>query len=191
MKKWLSAAAIFAAALFPTIALAAEEAAPEQGSWLVLMFFAINFTLFAFVIVRFAVPPMRKFFADRAATIRSGLSRAQSAFAEAQDMANRAASKMAALEAEAKALAAELDGETEFQVRRIVEAAAAASERVLRDTELTAAAIADAAAHRVRERLADAASSLARDLVARQFQSADQSRLLDGFMDQLGAEARR
>ena len=46
MKKWITSAAIFAAAFFPQAAHAAEGAGAERGSWLLLMFFAINFALF-------------------------------------------------------------------------------------------------------------------------------------------------
>jgi F0F1-type ATP synthase membrane subunit b/b' len=38
----------------------------------------------------------------------------------------------------------------------------------------------------VRARLAESAAALARDLIGRDFQSSDQGRLIDGFMDQLG-----
>ncbi|HYK64007.1 MAG TPA: hypothetical protein VEY94_03600, partial [Patescibacteria group bacterium] len=99
MKKWITTAAIFAASFFPQAALAAEEGGAEHGSWLMLTFFAINFVLFVWVLVHFAAPAARKFFSDRATTIRSGLSRAEKAFAEAEELANKAAARMAALAA--------------------------------------------------------------------------------------------
>jgi len=171
--------------------MAADE--PEQsGSWLLLMFFAINFILFVWVLMRFAVPLARKFFADRAATIGSGLSRAQSAFAEAQDMANKAVAKMAAIEAELKKMAADFDEETAFQVAKVGELAKSTVERIRRDAALSASALSEAARRRVRARLAESAATLARELIGRNFQSNDQGRLIDGFMDQLGnAGARR
>ncbi|HUO05889.1 MAG TPA: hypothetical protein VMU16_11900 [Candidatus Binataceae bacterium] len=191
MKKTIITVAVAIAALSPHIAFAAEGQAEEQGSWLVLTFFAINFVLFAFLMKRFAVPMGRQFLVDRSATIRAGLSRAQSALAEAEQLAGKASAKIAAIEAETKALAAELDEETAFQVRRVGEAAASAAERIRRDAELTAGAISEAASRRVRERLAGTAANLAHDLISKQFRSDDQGRLLDGFMDQLGSEARR
>src|SRR5271154_5548599 len=54
MKKWITSAAILAAAFFPQAAQAAEEAGAERGSWLLLTFFAINFVLFVGVLVYFA-----------------------------------------------------------------------------------------------------------------------------------------
>jgi len=191
MKKWIVSAAIIAAAVFPQIALAAEEAAEEGGSWSVFAFFAINFVLFAAAMIYFAGPPARKFFADRAATIRGALSRAEAAFKDAQELANRAAAKIAALDAELKQLADEMASETGFQVARIGEIAKAAQDRIRRDTELTTRAVSEAAQRRVRERLSDLAATLARELIARNFERADQGRLIDGFMDKLGEGATR
>jgi F0F1-type ATP synthase membrane subunit b/b' len=184
-------AAILVATLFPQIALAAEESAEDQGSWLTLMFFAINFILFVFLLVYFAVPLAKKFFRDRAATIRSSLSRAETAFAEAQDLANRAAARMASLEAELKQLAEDLEAETAFQVARIRQIAESTRERIHRDTELTIAALIEGAQRRIRQRLANTAARLARELIERNFERFDQSRLIDNFTETLAEGASR
>jgi ATP synthase F0 subunit b len=186
MKKWITSAAILAAAFFPRAALAADEAAPERGSWLLLSFFAINFVLFVWVLVHFAGPPLKKFFADRAVTIRTALSRASSAFAEAQDIANKAAARMAALEAELKKLTDELENETAYQVGKVADLAKSAAERIHRDTEMSSSALSEAAKRRVRGQLAESAATLASGMIARDFQRNDQGRLIDGFMDKLG-----
>jgi F-type H+-transporting ATPase subunit b len=191
MKKWITMAAIFGAVLSPRIAMAAAEAQEQRGSWLLLVFFVINFVLFAFVVVHFAGPVARKFFADRAERIRSDLSRAQKAFAEAQDLANKAAARMAALEAELKKTGAEIEEETAFQVSKIKELAKSTAERIRRDATISAAALAEAAKRRVRARLAETAARLARDLIGRDFQRDDQGRLIDNFMEKLGGGAER
>ena len=187
MKKWITTAAIFAAAFFPQAALAAEEGGAEHGSWLMLTFFAINFVLFVWVLVHFAAPAARKFFSDRATTIRSGLSRAEKAFAEAEELANKAAARMAALAAELKKVGDEFDQETGFQVARIRELAKSTAERIKHDTALSSDALSEAARRRVRAQLAESAAALARDLIGRNFQPADQGRLIDGFMDKIGS----
>ena len=191
MKKWITLAALIGAAIFPSAARAAAEAEEPQGSWLLLLFFAINFILFVFVLGYFAVPLARKFFADRAATIRTGLSRAERAFAEAQDLANKAAARMAALEAELKKTASEIEEETAFQLAKVAELAKSTAERIRNDAVLSTAALAEAAKRRVRARLAGTAATLARDLIGREFQRGDQGRLIDGFMEQLAGGARR
>jgi F-type H+-transporting ATPase subunit b len=187
MKKAITTAAICAAAFFPQAAHAAEDAGAEHGSWLMLTFFAINFVLFVWVLVHFAAPVARKFFSDRATTIRSGLSRAEKAFAEAEELANKAAARIAALAAELEKLGDDLDQETGFQVARVRELAKSTAERIKHDTALSSGALAEAARRRVRAQLAESAAALARDLIRRNFQPADQGRLIDGFMDKIGS----
>ena len=191
MKKWITSAAIFAAAFSPQLAYAAEEGGAERGSWSLLTFFAINFVIFVWALVHFAAPAARKFLSDRATTIRTGLSRAEKAFAEAQGLANRAAARMAALAAELKKLGDELDQETGFQLARIRELANSTTERIKHDTAISSAAMSEAARRRVRAQLAESAASLARDLIGRNFEAADQGRLIDGFMDKISSGARQ
>jgi F0F1-type ATP synthase membrane subunit b/b' len=191
MKKSITSAAIFAAAFFPRAALAAEDAGAEHGSWLLLMFFAINFALFVFVLAYFAGPSLKKFFADRAVTIRTALSRAQSALAEAEDLANKAAARMAALAAELKNVADELEQETAYQVGKVADLAKSTAERIHRDTEMSSSALSEAAKRRVRAQLAESAATIASTLISRDFQRNDQGRLIDGFMDKLGSGDRQ
>jgi len=190
MKRSIVTAALTLAAFFPSAAMAAEEA-EGHGSWLTFSFFAINFLLFAFVLVYFAGPQLRKFFVDRASTIHSTLAKSEEALREAEELARAAAERIAALENDVAGLKRDLEEETRFQVNRIAELARSNSERIRRDTQATASAVAENAQRRVRENLATVAARLARDLISRHFEAADQKRLLDGFMDRLGQEARR
>jgi len=178
-----------AAAFLPAPAIAAEES-PGGGSWLKLLFFAINFAIFVYLVARFGGPMVRKLFSDRSTEIRGTLSRASTAFQEAQDLANRTAARLAGLEAEKAQLLSDLDQETAYQVRTIGAAAQSAAARIRSDAELTAAAIADSAMRRVRNQLAASATRIARELISRDFRDADQKRLLEGFLDKLRQEAR-
>ena len=174
----------------PSFAFAAEGATENPGSWLGTMFFAINFILFAGILYFFAGPPLGAFFRDRSTGIRNQLDRLNSALKEAQDLANRAAERMAHLEQDAAQLKAEMENETSFLVNRIREGAKATSERIRHDTQLTGAAIVEAAQRRVRERLAANAANIARELIAKSFEASDQARLIDSFMDKIRNEAR-
>ena len=190
MKRSIAIAALALAAFFPSVARAAEEA-ENPGSWLLLGFFAINFAIFVGIVARAAGPSLRKYFADRASLIHSNLAKSEEAFKEAEALARAAAQRIAALEQEAAKLAQDLAEETAFQVRRISELARTNSDRIRHDAALTATALAENAQRRVRERLAGVAAQLARDLIASHFEASDQSRLLQGFMERLGEEARR
>lgn len=172
----------------PSFAFAAEEGA-SHGSWFGTAFFAINFLTFVAILYFFAGPMARSFFRDRASSIRSQLDRLNSALHEAEDYANRTAARMAKLDDEIAQIKSEMESETAFIANRIREGARAIAERIRRDTELTAAALTDAAQRRVRERLAATAAGLARELIEKSFEAADQARLIDSFMDKIRHEA--
>ncbi len=182
-----------AALLLPTAAWCAEGggAAAGGGSWLSLLFYVINFTLFVWILVHYAGPAAHKFFTDRASAIKQTLARAEAAYKEAQNLVNRAAERMSQLEAEKNQIRADLEAETVYLANRIRQLAREAAERVARDTELTAAALTEAAHRHVRGLLAEATGRLARELMVKSFTPDDQARLLRGFEERLAQEAAR
>jgi len=184
-------AATFAFALLAPGAAMAAKGAEEGGSWLTLLFFTINFVLFAIILVKFAGPAISSFFAERAKSLRSDLGKLKGALQEAEDLANRAGARMARLEGELAQLKAELDRETAYQAGRVRELAKSTAERVRRDAEMTSGAIREAGRRHVREQLAQNSANVARELIARSFEDRDQDRLIDGFMEKLGQEAAR
>jgi F-type H+-transporting ATPase subunit b len=190
MRKLLATAAAVLALALPSLAFAAERAGEPRGSWFFLIFFAINFALFAFIVVYFAAPHTRRFFGEHSAEIRGVIGRAESAFAEASAMVERAKARLAGLEAEKARLEAELKDETAHLLNRIRDIAERGVDRIRRDAELTSAAMAESAQRRLRARLAASAAQIARGLIERNFQTADQSRLVTDFVDKLKEEAR-
>jgi F0F1-type ATP synthase membrane subunit b/b' len=81
--------------------------------------------------------------------------------------------------------------ETVYQVGRIYDMAREAVARLKRDTELTSAALRESGRRHVREAMALAAGEIARELIVRNFESSDQSRLLEQFTAKLNQEAGR
>src|ERR1700693_1131784 len=124
--------ALGAIAVMPSLAFAAEEAGSE-GSWTGTVFYSINFLLFVGIIYYFAGPMVRTFFRDRSTTIRGQIDRLNSALHEAQDLANRAAARMAKVEEEIAQIKSEMEKETAFIVNRIREGARTTAERIRRD----------------------------------------------------------
>jgi len=98
---------------------------------------------------------------------------------------------MAKLEAEKSQISSDLADETVYQIGRIYDLAQESAARIKRDAETSAVAMAENANRRVREALAHSAGRLDGDLVKRNFQAADQTRLVQGFVEKLGAEAGR
>ena len=192
MKLKAAIATALSVGLFPALAFCAENsAATETGSWFALLFYVINFSLFLMIIVRYAGPAIKGFFRDRAVGIRQNMQRADSALLEAQERASRAAEQMSRLDAEKARIASEMTDETVYQVGRIYDMAREAVARLKRDTELTSAALRESGRRHVREAMALAAGEIARELIVRNFESSDQSRLLEQFTAKLNQEAGR
>lgn len=185
------AATVLGAALIPSLALAADGAVEERGTWGALLFYIINFLLFAGILWKYALPAAKSYFKDRATGIRDTISKADAAFRDAQELANRAAERMAKLEAEKSQISSDLADETVYQIGRIYDLAQESAARIKRDAETSATAMAENATRRVREGLAHAAGGLAGELVKRNFRADDQTRLVQGFVEKLGAEAGR
>jgi F-type H+-transporting ATPase subunit b len=180
---------IAAAILCPSLALAAD-AEPVEGSWLALIFYAINLVLFLWLVRHYGGPRIASFFGDRARTIRENRARAEKAYQEARALADRAAERLRQLNAEKSRLAADLDDETTYQISQIEGAAREAVARIQHDGELTLAAVREGAQRQLRQTLAAGAGRIARELVRRNFETGDQRRLLNGFVERIGEEAR-
>jgi F0F1-type ATP synthase membrane subunit b/b' len=174
--------------LCPALAFAAEGV-EEPGSWHALIFYIINFALFVWIVKRFGGPQISAFFRNRSQGIRTNLSRAQQAQKDAQNLARRAAELSAGLAAEKDHVRAELADETAYQIKQLEEMGRESVERIKKDAALSVTAAREAGQRRLRESLAAAAGSFARELVRRNFQTSDQTRLLENFVGRLNEEA--
>ncbi len=191
MKARILTGALLATMLAPSLAFAAEQGGEPAGAWLKLVFYVINFAAFVFVIFYYAGPSTSDYFKERARLIRSDLERLEAGCKQAEEMAERARTRAASLEDELKKLAEEIARETAFQVAKLREAGRVGADRTRRDAELTARALAEDGRRRVRARLAISASAMARELIVRSFEPADQERLVEGFMERVRSEASR
>jgi F0F1-type ATP synthase membrane subunit b/b' len=190
MKRTIASAALIATALMPTAAMAADGG-ESHGSWLTFALFVINFSLFVVVVYYYGAPMVRSFFLDRSRAIQAELQRAKGALAEAEELASRAAERIGALEREAAELAGNMERETRYHLDRLTEAARSTVERIRRDAEMSVNGLKDAAQRRVRGRMAGAAADFARAMITSEFRPDDQSRLVGGFTERLGQEARQ
>ncbi|MGO9056483.1 MAG: hypothetical protein ACLQU2_03745 [Candidatus Binataceae bacterium] len=176
--------------LSPTLAFCAEGGAGESGSWVALIFYIINFAIFVYILMRFAGPLAVKFFHDRATEIRETIDLSESGFRSASQTAEQAEAELRGLAAEKERLLKEMRAETAREVARIRELGQMGAVRIRRDAEMTARSIADSGRRTVQAHLAATAARMARELIARDFDTADQSRLVREFLDTVHHEAR-
>jgi F-type H+-transporting ATPase subunit b len=182
-------AAILGVGLSPTLAFCAEGA-PEQGSWLALIFYVINFAIFVYILVRFAGPLAVTFFRERAQEIRANVELSEASLRSATLTAQTAEAEVAGLEAEKARLLKEMREQTAREIARMLELGRMAAQRIRSDAEMTARSIAESGRRTVQAHLAAAAARMARELIVREFEPADQSRLLQQFLQTVREEGR-
>jgi F0F1-type ATP synthase membrane subunit b/b' len=175
--------------LSPTLAFCAEGAA-EGGSWLALVFYIINFAIFVYLLVHYAGPLTVRFFRERAHEIRQNIELSETGFRSATQTAEVAEAQIAGLEAEKARILGEMREETAREVARLRELGQTAAQRIKRDAEMTARSIAESGRRTVQAHLAAVAARLARELIAQNFEPADQSRLVREFLGTVSREAR-
>src|SRR5262249_1963417 len=100
---------LVAAAGFSTHAVLGLRVDQGPGRWFGLIFYAINFLLFLGIVSKYGWPSIIQFFRNRSVTIRDIRSRAEKAFQEAQELADRAAQQLGQLETDKRKMAAALD----------------------------------------------------------------------------------
>ena len=181
---------ILGVGLSPTLAFCAEGGAAEGGSWLVLLFYIINFAIFVYILARFAGPLAVKFFRERAIEIRNTINLSESGLRSATQTAQQAEAEVSGLEAEKTRMMTEMRAATARETARIRELGQRAAERIRHDGELTARSIAENGKRTVQAHLAATAARLARRLITENFEPADQSRLLREFLDTVSQESR-
>jgi F0F1-type ATP synthase membrane subunit b/b' len=189
MKLKTTLAVILGVGLSPTLAFCAEGAA-GHGSWVLLGFYVFNFAVFVAILWYYAAPLAVKFFHERAAEIRSNINLSEEGFRRAGETAQHAEAEVAGLEAEKARLLAEMREQTRREAVRIRELGQLAAQRIRRDAETTARSIAENGRRTVQRHLAAVAARLARQLLANNFEPADQSRLLREFLDTVSREVR-
>jgi F-type H+-transporting ATPase subunit b len=181
---------IVSVGLSPTLAFCAEGAAEGGGSWLALAFYIFNFALFVYLLVHYAGPITVKFFRERARTIRESIKLSETSFSNANQVAQSAESEVANLEAQKARILEDMRAETAREVARLRAAGQAAAERIRRDAAMTASSISDNGRRIIQAHLASTAVRLARELIVRNFEAADQSRLVREFLQTVGQETR-
>lgn len=176
--------------LSPTLAFCAEGAAEGGGSWVALLFYIINFAIFVYILVHYAGPLTVRFFRERAKEIRDKIDLSERGLRSAIQTAESAEAQIAQLEAEKARILKEMREETAREVARMLELGRMGAQRIRRDAESTAQSIADSGRRTIQAHLAAIATRLARDLIVRNFEPEDQTRLVREFLETVRHEAR-
>jgi F0F1-type ATP synthase membrane subunit b/b' len=173
--------------LFSAQAWASSAAGEQHGPSIHEIWFPLgNFLIFMFLIVRYALPPVRSFLQSRReevlATIEESAAKQQQAAALVQDYRRR----LAVLDREVAALQASLRDDGEREKHKLQSEAQTLAAKIGEDTRFLADQEVKMARQKVREEMAGRAEAAARELVRRNLSATDQGRLVDDFIHSIG-----
>jgi F-type H+-transporting ATPase subunit b len=172
-----------------SIAFAAETAhgehhAPSIGT---LVLPVINFSIFAFILARFAWPAIVASLADRRKTVERQIGEAETALREARASLEQIEGLRARSREDGEKLVAEFRQEGETQAGSLLTSARRMAERLRRDAELLAQQEKDRAAHEIRSQVADLVIRRATVLVRQRFGEPEQRRAVEDFLSEVGS----
>jgi F-type H+-transporting ATPase subunit b len=176
--EFLSAAEAFASA-----AAEAEHTAPSIND---LWFPLINFLIYAYIIVKFAVPPIRDFLRSRREEVVGKITRASAKKQAAQALVEEYRVKLAGLDTEVRSIQASLGEEGEREKAKLLSEAQAMAVKIREDGRFLADQEVKMARQKLREEMAEEAEATARQLVERNLSHADESRLVNDFVQTIG-----
>lgn len=161
----------------------AEHHAPSITE---VIFPALNFLIYAFIIIKFALPPVRSFLKNRRDEVVATMAQASAKKAAAQALVDEYKGKLAALDQQVLRLQATLRDEGERDKVKLVGEANAMAVKIKADAGILADQEVKMARQKIREDMAIQAEATARALLQRNLSVDDQNRLADEFIQSIG-----
>lgn len=169
----------------PAVTTASAASAGGHGpSWTLTILGFVNFAIYAYVMYRFAWPPIVKYLKERRASVVSALEAAATAHAEAEALKAEFEAKLKNVEAEAARARDELMEIARTEADHLIAQATRSADRIRRDAQLVADQEIARARRALQEEAAGLIAKIAGDVVSRQLTPGDQSRFVETFLAQ-------
>jgi F-type H+-transporting ATPase subunit b len=165
---------------------AAAEAEHHAPSINQIWFPLANFLIFAWILKRFALPLVRDFLRSRREEVLTTVKAAAESKRRAEAIVQDYKTRLNRLDQEAKEIEASLRAEGERQKTKLLDEAQALAKKILEDARFLAEQEVKIARQKIREELANLTEASARELVQRHMTPADQGRLAEEFLREIG-----
>ena len=162
------------------------EHAATIESPLRLVFSLLNFAILAGILIKFGGGAVKKGLAARHTQLKTDISQAAELKTHAEARYRAQEARLAGLEQEIAALRAKMKAEAEAEKTRLLAAAEERASRVREETRFLLEQQTKEAAQTIRREAAEAAVRLAEEILRRQVGGADQQRLLETFVKDVG-----
>jgi F-type H+-transporting ATPase subunit b len=161
----------------------AEHHAPPISD---VIFPTLNFLIYAFIIVKFAVPLVRSFLRSRREEVISVITQASAKKQQAEALVREYRTKLAGLEKEVASIEASWRDEAEREKAKLLSEAQGLAAKIKEDAQFLADQEVKIARQSIRLEMANQAEAMAEELVQRHLSPADQSRLAAEFIQHIG-----
>jgi len=151
-----------------------------------IIFPAINFIIYAGVLYYFGLPLIRSFLRSRREEVMATMAQAAAKKQQAEALVRDYRAKLAGLDQEAQSIGAMLRREGETEKARLLGDARAMAAKIQEDARFLADVEVQTARQNIIEEMARQAETMAREMVQRNFSAADQGRLVQEFIQQIG-----
>lgn len=146
-----------------------------------------NFIIYAFVIIKFAVPLARNFLKTRHEEVLAAITQATARKQAAESLVREYKAKLAGLAKESQAIHTSLREEGEREKSKLISEAHTMAAKIKEDANFLADQEVKIARQKMREEMANQAATTAQELVRRNISGADQSRLVAEFIQTIGS----
>jgi F-type H+-transporting ATPase subunit b len=179
----VSELSLFAAANAWASAAGADHHTPTIGE---VVLPAINFIIYAAVLYYFALPLVRNLLRARRDEVVTTIAQASAKKQQAEALVREYRAKIAGAEKEMQSIQASRRADAEREKAKTLGEAEAMAVKIREDARFLADREMSMAQERLRQELADQAESTARELVQKNISGADQTRLAQEFIQQIG-----
>ena len=167
-------------------AYAAGDGAIPREKWMDLLYRTTNFAGLAFILVFFLKKPFADGLNSRRDGIKDQLEALESRKAEAEQMYKEAEAKLARLDDEVNSIITEAVKQGEAEKAKIITDAERNAGDIKRQAEMAVAHELAEAKTRLKGEIAEQAVLLAEELIKKNIQPADQSRMVELSLDKVG-----
>ena len=173
---------------FSAQAWASSAAGDSHGPSIHEIWFPLgNFLIFAFIIVRYALPLVRGFLHSRREEVLATIEESALMKRQAEALVQDYQARLANLDKESAAIQASLREDGEREKSKLLGEAQTLAAKITEDARFLADQEFRMARQKLREEMAGRAEARARELVQRNLSAADQGRLVEDFVQSIGA----
>ena len=185
-KSGLTALSVLVVLTLAATAYASGDGAIPREKWLDLLWRTTNFAGLAFILVFFLKKPFADGLSSRRDGIKDQLEALESRKAEAEQMYKEAEAKLARLDDEVNSIITEAVKQGEAEKAKIITDAERNAGDIKRQAEMAVAHELALAKTRLKGEIAEQAVLLAEELIKKNIQPADQSRMVELSLDKVG-----